>query len=280
MPEAPWGHATTVCAPIESIEDVPRAVVAVLVPLLTRHWSRWATIPDTWLDVARRWIARSGEETVWAATLGCDFELTASGVVDFALRNGGTFLSGHPPAEARAVVVYGSWLVLGGGGTDADLDALAAELRTVIDGLAGELGHAYLSIEPTFASVVTTGALSDEDVHDEQGVYRPRHRVHQVCDEAVLDAYHYQVLGPGHLARLGGTPAGSVALADGRVGLALGSTADWQPGTAGRAEVRRAGRALLAPLILGEMEMKELIDWPTPEELAEMGFRPSADDLG
>jgi hypothetical protein len=51
--------------------------------------------------------------------------------------------------------------------------------------------------------------------------------VDEFCDEIVLDAFPYQVLGPGHLARLGGVPAGARAVAAGRVELAVGEPASW-----------------------------------------------------
>jgi hypothetical protein len=48
-----------------------------------------------------------------------------------------------------------------------------------------------------------------------------------LCDEIVLDAFPYQVLGPGHMARLGDPPAGARALSEGRVELTVGDPASW-----------------------------------------------------
>jgi hypothetical protein len=143
---------------------------------------------------------------------------------------------------------------------------LAEELRDLVEHLAPELASAYVSIEATFASVVTHGQLSDESVFSDDGSYRPRFMVNEACDEVVLDVYHHQVLGPGHLARLGEPPAGSKALGAGGVSLTLGSPSDWDPESPGRAALRDRGRAMLRPLMLDQLQMKDLIECPSPEE--------------
>ena len=141
--------------------------------------------------------------------------------------------------------------------------------------LAPEVAHAFVSIEPTFNSVVTDTHLSDEAIYDDEGLYRPRSMVNEACDEVVLDAYHHQVLGPGHVARLGAAPEGSTVLGGGRVALTLGSAVDWEPGSPARAEQRRHGRTLLASLFLGQRSMAELIERPSEQEIRDLRFRSS-----
>jgi hypothetical protein len=158
-------------------------------------------------------------------------------------------------------------MILAGGGGEADLAALAEELRDLVDRLAPEVAHAYVSIEATFAAVVTHSQLSDESVFSDDGRYRPRFMVNEACDEVVLDVYHHQILGPGHLARLGEPPAGSKLLAGGRVSLTLGSPSDWEPETPGRASLRDRGRAMLRPLMLDQDRMNDLIERPSREEM-------------
>ena len=62
-------------------------------------------------------------------------------------------------------------------------------------------------------------------------------------DEFVPDGYHWQILGPGHVRRLGRVPAGAANLPDDRIELTLGEPVDWLN------ETRAAGRGLLAPCL-------------------------------
>ena len=281
LPEAvAYRRATAACAPLEEIEDIPKAVVAVLLPPPSRQLIRWNSLPPAWTDVVEQWLAGNGEEAVSAAAQGTEVKIAPSGVGQFAGNHsdgtfgGATFLSGDPRSQCRAAVMR-HWrtaaeLILAGGGPDADVAALADELRDLVDRLAPEVAYAYVSIEATFASVVTHSQLSDESVFSDDGKYRPRYMVNEACDEVVLDAYHHQVLGPGHLACLGQPPSGSRALAAGRVSLTLGSPSDWEPATPGRAALRDRGRALLGPLMLDQDQMKELIEPPSPEEMRQL----------
>ena len=273
-PEA-YGRATAACGPLEAVESIPKAAVAVLLPPPSRHFYRRSSLPPAWRDVVEEWLSAGGNQTVWAGALGTEVEIAPSGVDEFAESHGdSTFLSGDPGSSARAAVMR-HWrtaaeLILGGGGADADVGALADELRGLVDGLASDLAYAYVSVEPTFASVVTYSQLSDESVFSDDGTYRPRFMVNEACDEVVLDVYHHQVLGPGHLARLGGSPFGSKVLPAGRVSLTLGSPSDWESGTPGRAELRDRGRRILRPLMLDHDPMKALIEGPSADEMRQV----------
>lgn len=219
-----------------------------------------------------RWLSAREDETVWAGALGPEVTIAPSELRSFAENHGGgTFLTGDPHSECRAAVMR-DWriaaeMILAGGGADADIAALAKELCDLVDRLAPEVANAYVSIEP---SVVTDGHLSDESVFSDDGSYRPRFMVNEACDEVILDVYHHQVLGPGYLARLGEPPAGSKALAAGRVSLTLGSPSDWESGSSGRAALRDRGRAMLPPLMLDQNQMKDLIERPSPEEMRQL----------
>jgi hypothetical protein len=72
-----------------------------------------------------------------------------------------------------------------------------------------------------------------------------------VCDTSdiqLIDAFWYQLLGPGHLERTGPL-ARARDLGDGKVELMLGAFADWlEPDRA--AHLRNAGRTTLAPCFL------------------------------
>ncbi|KUL41260.1 hypothetical protein [Actinoplanes awajinensis] len=71
-----------------------------------------------------------------------------------------------------------------------------------------------------------------------------------VPDLIVPAAMWFQVLSPGHLARLGGPPPGAEPLGAGRVGLTVGEPEQWLPGHPDEAGVRaRAGQLLAACLV-------------------------------
>ena len=92
-----WGWATSECGPIEAIEQIPRAAVAVLLPPPSRHWDRRSSIPQNWFGVLREWVAPTGKEPVWGAFLGTEVQLAPDGMKEFAERHEGTvFLSGQP----------------------------------------------------------------------------------------------------------------------------------------------------------------------------------------
>lgn len=272
-----YGRATAACGPLEAIESIPKAVVAVLLPPPSRHWLRRSSLPPAWTDVVEHWLSAQGAGTVSAGALGTEVEIAPCMVGEFAeSHGGGTFLTGDPRSECRAAVMR-HWrtaaeLILAGGGADADVGALADELCDLVDRFAPDVAHAYVSIESTFASVVTLSELSDESVFSDDGTYRPRFMVSEACDEVVLDAYHHQVLGPGHLARLGGPPDGSKVLPAGRVSLTLGSPSDWEieSATPGRAALRDRGREILGSLMLDQDQMKGLIEGPTAEEIRQL----------
>ena len=101
-----WGRATSECGPIEAIELIPRAAVAVVLPPPSRHWSTFSSIPPDWLIVAQQWVAPTGGEPLWAASLGTEIRLSPAGMTEFVDRHGNAiFLAGHPPSQSRAVVI-------------------------------------------------------------------------------------------------------------------------------------------------------------------------------
>ncbi len=151
----------------------------------------------------------------------------------------------------------------GSGATDEELPAIVAELSAVAEHLAPQLAYAFISIESSFD--VFSSSHSEWSL--EQDGADPFF-MEQVCDEYVFDAYHLQVLGPGHLNRLGRTPPGARQLDEGRVELAIGDASDWvldpwlpgdypevpsMSGASGRRrnqQIKQTGRRLLEPCLL------------------------------
>lgn len=73
-------------------------------------------------------------------------------------------------------------------------------------------------------------------------------------DLAVPDALWCQILSGGHLARLGGPPAGATELPGGRFELTVGEPGQWLPGHRDRPAVLARARELLAPCLLDPAE--------------------------
>ena len=134
-----------------------------------------------------------------------------------------------------------SHLALGAGGPGAedDLVSLVEGFTVLARRLASDAAYAFVDVSPTFLRFA--GAS---------------HPLELFCDEAVFDGYPYQVLGPGHLARLGGPPPGARPVAPGRVELAaldlpawVASGAGIRPASPGNRAVRAPMRSALAPCI-------------------------------
>lgn len=148
------------------------------------------------------------------------------------------------------------WLQLAAGGADDDdsLIELFYELGAIADALAPATACSWIGFDDN----VRFGLPS---VTDSNGASPTL--VERCCDEIVIDAFPYQVLGPGHLARLGQSEAGDgpllrsgKQLEGGRVGLRLGEPRAWldEPTAA-----RDAGRRHLAGCILTTNEVMDLI---------------------
>jgi hypothetical protein len=73
-----------------------------------------------------------------------------------------------------------------------------------------------------------------------------------LCDELCFEAFPYQILSPGHLARFERQPAGARPLAGGRIELSLGDPNEWLPESPLREEAVASARELLAPCLCNE----------------------------
>ncbi len=117
-------------------------------------------------------------------------------------------------------------LVLAAGGPDAGDDELVAAMAALVEvarSLARGVGYAYVSVD---ATVGPSGRASAVTAWGDEGGEHPE-SIELLCDEFVFDAFPYQVLGAGHLRRLGGLPPGARPLDNGRVELAVGEPRRW-----------------------------------------------------
>jgi hypothetical protein len=158
---------------------------------------------------ARSWLARWAKGRVTGALL-------VAGDLDARIRAVAGYFYGAPGGLALAA----------GGPAASDDDLLAGfeALKGVARRLARDVTHAFISVEPTFAGFASP-------FHDTEWSRRhggaPFEMVRGSCDEFLFDAFPYQVLAPGHLARLDSAPAGGRELGGGRVELEIGEPAAW-----------------------------------------------------
>jgi hypothetical protein len=131
----------------------------------------------------------------------------------------------------------------------------ASRLRRLAAELAPEVSLAILTTGPWLGPVL--GLFPPTTIAQEAGGAPPE-AVYHHCDELLFDAYPSQVLGPGHLRRLGGAPPGSSPLAGGRAEYVAGDLRDWLPGSATREIALEAARAVLRPCLVPTPEAQEL----------------------
>lgn len=261
--------------PISNIgmDYVTRTVAAHLIASPPDHNTR---LPEGWAEAACEWVRRGlpDDHPLWS-TAGFVCSVLAGDVPTLMeqarrRRSDCRFVAGRPaswPSGKRypppgwtyeriqddaaerlggrfraAWVSFGNQIattqiVLGGGGpasSDEDLVVLANELTALARHFSADLAYAYVDTGMGFGA----GSAPYTEWSDSGGT--ATYHLHRVCDEVAFDAYPFQVLSPGHLARLGGTLPGAERLAGGRVGLAIGEFADWQLGPFDPANPRRS----------------------------------------
>jgi hypothetical protein len=132
----------------------------------------------------------------------------------------------------------------GAGASAAELVEEARALQNMARALAPALALAYLSVEPTLA------ALRKGEPSPEPGRAVQAGLVRRLADEVALDAFHWQLLGQGHRARLSAPPPGAIPLPGDRMELTVGTFADWLGPSPALPTLRADARTALAPLLL------------------------------
>jgi len=224
-------------------------------------------IPSALVGPICDWVAGGGEGELWV-TLGHErFQIAATDapeVIDYAQRTDEfACVAIDPDGLTRHLVRHtfrnslglrlrgglpaGRHLLSGPAAYRAAI-ALADSLKQLAREVAPQTIHAHLHLDPAGWVDPYDGPWSWYSMGGEDPW-----NVLDWCDEFVFDAFHYQVLGPGHLRRLGGLPDGSRSLAGGRAEFEVGEPQQWLPLD------QAAGRQLLAPCLITAREENELI---------------------
>jgi hypothetical protein len=228
-------------------------------PLGPPHGTRPAGLTGDLLDLAIDWLRaehRPGAELVGLAA-SVEFPLSFDNARDVL----GKVLDADPNVNlatgdlgrfvaAAALAVWGV--------TELALTAGAAEPDTGL--LAGLLRRQRDVIRRAAPAVVWAGVTAEKDFSlystywVDPAPFRVGHRrrsaVQLQPDTLVPDAMWCQILSPGHLDRLGGSPPGAVEVAQDRFELTVGEPEQWLPGHPDRPAVQARGRQLLAGCIV------------------------------
>lgn len=139
-----------------------------------------------------------------------------------------TLFAGRLWGRARAVGIapLEGLFALGVAGTEcsvAEFEAAASWLRQFARDRLPEFVFASLQTRPeTFDDMPVLRLLERRFEDPDRGP--PWSRMMTLCDEFLPDAFPWQILGPGHLQRLGNFPPGATPLADGYAELELAPT--------------------------------------------------------
>lgn len=220
------------------LQALPKAVVALLYPPPPDRYGHFARIPREWFDTAAAWV-RTGldpEADLMASVVSVQFpvasdaaakllaECQAAGV-DSVVAVGGDLSQRIRGVCGGAFFTYVPSLAIGAGGpaaSDAELVELVGELSGLVRSLADQLGYGVVSVEATFGNLSVSRHATEWSAYEGFPDSFP-----DLCDEVVLDAFPYQVLGPRHLEHFGGLPEGARRLPGGRAELTIGEPGDW-----------------------------------------------------
>ncbi len=225
-------------------------------------------MPMDWLAGATDWLCENTDGPLWVWMGSETFSMTRDAVVGSweKWRHPGNWVrvvnNADPNGRVRGLNVVnlesGPELGLGEASTtasDADLLNYMTSLIALTRRLAPTLASAFADFG-SFGGCLDLGLESHRVPHGgADGM-----RVKWLADELLLDSYPYQVLAPGHLARLAGeSPPGVRPLGGGRAELFLGDPTAWLPGSPQRDRHREDGRRLLGPCLLSQDAANHLV---------------------
>jgi hypothetical protein len=251
---------------LDVLDTVPQAVVLRLFP---RPRGRATVLPLDWLDLACEWVTADlfDEEEIRLRVLGVEFEL-AAGELPAVVHDCGLAkawcdaVNGEVSDRIRvASITFGRLphLALASGGPYVDATGLVARyrlLQEVARELAADVAYGCIDFEPTFEGLALGLSPSGWQT---QGGAPPNTVARELIEQRVPDAYPYQVLGPGHLARLGEFNLAYESLVDGRIEITLDEPRSWLPGRPERDDVQAQGWEILAECLVLEDELPALL---------------------
>jgi hypothetical protein len=275
---------------LDRLDTCPNAVILRLFP---PPMGEGGTLPASWIDIAGEWVLGdlSPTDAVPLRLLAIEFEVAVADA-PAVLHQASTaqawcdIVNGNMDDRVRtASITFGKapHVVLAAGGPACDSQALLARfdlLCEVAREYAAELAFACIDIEPTFDGV---GLGLPNTGWRDQGGASPNLVAGRLSDVLVPDAYPYQILGPGHLARLApegydpdDPPVGDPIGHD-KVELFLGEPVSWLPIYDARADVLEQGWEVLAPLLADDRQVADLLGERPDPRAPETALAPAVE---
>lgn len=275
--------------PLDALDSCPNAVVLRLFP---QPAGAAGVLPPAWIDVACEWVLGdlAPTDTVPMRLLAVEFAVTvadAPAVLHQASIAGAwcDIVNGRIDDRVRtASITFGRTphVALAAGGPACDSHALLARFDLLCDvarDLAADVAYACVDLETTFEGI---GLGIDGSGWRAEGGASPNLVAGELIDVLVPDAFPFQILGKGHVARLeadGEQPAASLGdpVAEDRLAVYVGDPTDWLPIYGARAQVQAEGFDLLAPLLATEAQADQLLaDRPGRQVHEESGHAATA----
>ena len=215
------------------LDRLPRAVVLRLYSVPPHRRTQTGRLPAQWLGEATRWVS-SGDAEVVAQVQSLQFPVPSHEANSFleqchAARMGAKLVAGELNGHIRVIATHYFGvpnIAIAAGGPaagDEDLLGLFHDLKDVARRVVASAGYAFIALDPVFAPLGSAFHYAEtvrgNDVDARWIAY--------LCDQLVLDAYPFQILGPGHMERLGGVPEGAKASSEGRFELTIGHPRSW-----------------------------------------------------
>src|SRR5581483_4937556 len=258
-------EAPAVGGALDALDTVPHAVVLRLFPVPR---GAATALPPDWLDIAAEWVAGDGDsEPIGVRILGVEFEVDSmdlSAVVHECglARAWCDAVVGMLHDRVRtASLTFGRLphLALAAGGPHVDNAGLLARfdlLQELARELAADVAYACVDFEPTFEGLAT--GLSPAGWQS-QGGASPNLVARELVDERVPNAFPYQIIGPGHLARMGASGLPGEPLGNGRFEVIFDQPRTWLVTNPDRDDAQAAAWQTLAPLLVTDDEAGDLV---------------------
>lgn len=215
------------------LDRLPRAVVLRLYSVPPQRRTQNGRLPAQWLAEATRWVGSDHAEVV-AQVQSLQIPVPSHEAHSFVeqcheARMGAKLVAGDLDGRIRVIATHYFGvpnIAIAAGGpaaTDEELLGWFQDLKDLARRVVESVGYAFIAFDPRFDPIGTAfhyaETVSANDVDARWIAY--------LCDQLVLDAYPFQILGPGHMERLGGVPEGAKATSEGRFELTIGHPRDW-----------------------------------------------------
>lgn len=248
---------------LEELTSVGEAVIGAAYLPTEKTSIPHAPLPDSWLTVAADWLRSASYEPLVVDSVGVEAPISWRDLDGYLRSQRGEFrVSCGSTDEGMRIAAGGTGmtrLALLACGTSLSLSDLAGHARVMRDHVA------RCTPAATYAYVagVDSASMFGSGAHDlpwsPMGVFgHPGRGFRQMLsDLSVLDVFWWQLLGPGHIARLG-EPPGAQLQASGMTEWSIGEFQEWLDPVQAE-ELRDPGRRQLEPCFLDDRQQREIL---------------------